>query len=71
MPNPKKRHSRAKRDRRRSQWRLMLPNLGECPQCHSPKLPHRICPECGFYNGELILPKKEKKKSEEKTETAK
>jgi hypothetical protein len=26
------------------------------------RAPHTICPSCGFYNGELILPKKEKRK---------
>jgi hypothetical protein len=24
-------------------------------------MPHRVCPSCGFYNGELIVAKKEKK----------
>jgi large subunit ribosomal protein L32 len=24
-------------------------------------MPHRVCPECGFYNGKLIVPKKVKK----------
>jgi large subunit ribosomal protein L32 len=21
----------------------------ECPQCHERKLPHRVCPKCGYY----------------------
>jgi len=25
-------------------------------------LPHRVCAACGFYNGRLEVPKKEKKK---------
>ena len=23
-----------------------------CPRCGSPKLPHRVCGECGFYRGQ-------------------
>ena len=29
----------------------------ECPQCHSVKLPHRLCPECGYYNGREVIAK--------------
>ena len=25
--------------------------LSECPHCHSARLPHRVCPSCGFYHG--------------------
>jgi large subunit ribosomal protein L32 len=27
--------------------------LQNCPQCSSPKRPHRLCGECGYYAGEL------------------
>jgi large subunit ribosomal protein L32 len=36
---------------RRSHLALTLPQLVECPHCHEPKLPHRVCPACGWYNG--------------------
>ncbi len=64
MPNPKKRHSKSRQGTRRAKWSLVggLPCLNICPQCGQPKLPHRVCLNCGFYNGELILPKKEKTK---------
>ena len=26
-----------------------------CPQCHSPRLPHRVCPVCGSYKGREVL----------------
>ena len=33
------------------------PRLNECPRCHSPRLPHRVCPVCGTYAGrEVIAP---------------
>lgn len=47
---PKRKTSKASRDSRRAHWKAQVPNVSECPQCHQPKLPHRVCPECGFYN---------------------
>jgi large subunit ribosomal protein L32 len=35
----------------------------ECPKCHSPKLPHRVCPNCGNYKDKLVVAPKEKEKS--------
>jgi len=66
MPNPKRKHTPSRRDSRRaSNWTVASGNFSKCPQCGASKLPHRICPSCGFYNGELISPKKEKKKKTE------
>lgn len=55
MPNPKRRHSKSRRDKRRANWRLEVPNLALCPECHEPKLPHHICLSCGSYKGRKIL----------------
>lgn len=56
MAVPKRRTSRARRDMRRSQnEKLILPSLSRCPQCGSPKLPHRVCPNCGTYKGRTVL----------------
>jgi large subunit ribosomal protein L32 len=49
MPNPKRRHSKARRDRRRAHDALDTPARSECPRCRQPKLPHRVCPNCGYY----------------------
>ena len=27
----------------------------KCPQCHEMKMPHRVCPECGYYNGKEVI----------------
>jgi len=37
--------------------------LSVCPNkgCGKMKPPHAVCPHCGFYGGELIVPRKEKK----------
>ncbi|MBI4055073.1 MAG: 50S ribosomal protein L32 [Elusimicrobia bacterium] len=69
MANPKRRHTRSRRDMRRaSNWRLEIPALTHCPQCHAAKRTHHICPSCGFYDGQLLRPVKEKKKGKESPE---
>lgn len=49
---PKKKISRARRDRRRAHW-LKIPkiNLVRCTQCQEMKRPHAICPTCGTFRG--------------------
>ena len=37
-------------------------NLVACPQCGELKVSHRVCKKCGYYDGELIIEKKEKAK---------
>ncbi|MFC1475708.1 50S ribosomal protein L32 [Candidatus Zixiibacteriota bacterium] len=60
MPLPKRRHSRARGRRRRTHYKIAAPNITECSNCHSLRLPHHICPECGYYNGkEIITPGKD------------
>jgi large subunit ribosomal protein L32 len=61
MANPKRKWSKARTGNRRSQWKLELPSIVLCPQCHAFKLPHRICKECGQYQGKEILKTKEAK----------
>ena len=58
MPNPKRRHSKARRDKRRSHDALPQVSLSVCPHCQEPKLPHRVCLQCGQYKGrEVVKPK--------------
>jgi len=63
MANPKKKHTPMRRDMRRSNnFRLIASSLSKCSNCGVEILPHRVCPSCGFYGGELILPPKQAKK---------
>ncbi len=48
MPNPKRRHSKARTAKRRSHDHLTAQSLSECPNCHERKLPHRACTKCGY-----------------------
>lgn len=34
---------------------LKLPQLGVCPQCGEPYIPHRVCPSCGTYKQRQVL----------------
>ncbi|HHZ83876.1 MAG TPA: 50S ribosomal protein L32 [Acidobacteria bacterium] len=54
MPNPKRRHSKARTAKRRTHDALPVPPVGECPQCHEMKPPHKVCPHCGYYRGRQI-----------------
>jgi large subunit ribosomal protein L32 len=58
MANPKRRHSKARTAKRRAHDALEPTSLGECPQCHEPKLPHTVCSHCGYYRGRQVKPVK-------------
>jgi large subunit ribosomal protein L32 len=55
MPNPKHRHSKARRDKRRAHDALQQPGSSVCPDCGEVKLPHRACKHCGSYRGREIV----------------
>lgn len=55
MANPTHRHTRSRRDKRRAHWKGEVPPLVACPDCKEMKLPHRVCLNCGSYNGKKIL----------------
>ncbi len=58
MAVPKRRVSSARRDKRRSNvWKMDAPQLEKCKQCGELKRTHRLCPECGYYNGKQIVKK--------------
>jgi large subunit ribosomal protein L32 len=52
---PKRRQSKARTGLRRSQWKLSAPTIVSCPKCRSFKMPHRVCGECGTYNGKQVI----------------
>ncbi|UNC92759.1 50S ribosomal protein L32 [Candidatus Contubernalis alkaliaceticus] len=58
MPVPKRRVAKARGRKRRAHWKLTLPGIVNCPQCHEVKLSHRVCPNCGFYKGREAVPTK-------------
>lgn len=60
MGVPKRRVSHARQGDRRSHHAVTAPTLQECSHCHEPKLAHRVCPNCGYYNGRLTIEMKSK-----------
>jgi len=60
MAVPKRKTSKARRDKRRSAVsRLTAPAFSTCSNCGELKLPHRVCGSCGFYKGREIIAQKE------------
>ena len=42
---------------------LSLHGVVDCPQCHEPKLAHRLCKACGYYDGRQVLGKTQEEKA--------
>lgn len=55
MAVPKRRTSKARRNKRRANWKAALPSMAECSQCGAVKLPHRVCKSCGYYNRKEVV----------------
>ena len=64
MAQPKRRWSKARTHLKRSTWKLEKPSFAECSHCHEPIEPHRVCKNCGYYNGKEVVAVKEKKAAE-------
>jgi large subunit ribosomal protein L32 len=56
MAPPKRRTSKARRNKRRSHLALSVAGLSLCPRCSQKKLPHTICGNCGYYGSEPVIP---------------
>jgi large subunit ribosomal protein L32 len=62
VPQPKRKHSSGRRDRRRGHDSLTAMNLVACSNCGEMRIPHTVCPNCGHYQGrEVVTIEKEKK----------
>lgn len=62
MAVPKSKVSKQRRNSRSANWKLTAPNLVECPQCKGLMRSHVACPNCGYYDGQAVVVKTEKKK---------
>ncbi|MBI2327007.1 50S ribosomal protein L32 [Candidatus Curtissbacteria bacterium] len=63
-PLPKKKHAKSRTRTRKAAIHFKLPSLIVCPNCQSLKLPHKVCPNCGYYSAKITVKVKshEKKK---------
>jgi large subunit ribosomal protein L32 len=55
MPNPTHRHTKTRGRKRRTHYKATAPSTGTCSNCGEVKLQHRVCPNCGYYNGRSIV----------------
>lgn len=55
MAVPKKRVSKQRKRKRRTHYKAERPTLNNCPRCGDPRIPHRVCPSCGYYAGREVL----------------
>ncbi|MBI4359028.1 MAG: 50S ribosomal protein L32 [Candidatus Nealsonbacteria bacterium] len=67
---PKQRHTKSRRNKRRSQIFLRSPALVICPHCKKPHLSHTVCRNCGYYQDREIIDvmKKAEKKKKKRAE---
>ena len=43
---PKNKSSKARRDKRRANWKMSAPALVKCSKCGELMVPHRVCKNC-------------------------
>lgn len=54
---PKKQLSKSKQKSRASHYKFSSPSKSVCSQCNTVKLPHQVCPNCGYYHGKPTVMK--------------
>lgn len=59
MPQPKKRLTKRRQGNRRASGhgKLTSISLATCSNCNHNVMPHRVCPNCGYYKGKQIIVK--------------
>lgn len=55
MPVPKRKRSRARRDKRFANKGMKVKAITGCQNCQNPLSPHMACMICGFYKGAKIF----------------
>lgn len=58
MAVPRNRTSNARKNSRRAHHAKKPVGTAVCSNCQKKRLPHRICPSCGFYAGRQALGEK-------------
>ncbi|MBU0708329.1 50S ribosomal protein L32 [Patescibacteria group bacterium] len=65
---PKKKPSKHQTRTRRTAWlnRQKLPRYQNCKNCDKLKLPHRVCPHCGYLRDKKVIEIKAKNPKDSK-----
>jgi len=54
MAHPKRKISKARKNKRRTHHKLNDVTLSKCSNCDSFHKAHHACPECGYYRGRQV-----------------
>ena len=52
---PKNKSSKARRDKRRANWKMYAQNLVKCSKCGAIMMKNRVCKACGSYNKKEVV----------------
>ena len=55
MPTPKRKTSKARRDKRSANKGIKPKAVAMCQTCQAPTMSHQVCASCGHYKGVKIL----------------
>ncbi len=55
MPVPKRKRSRARRDKRFANKGIKAQSITACANCQEPLMTHQACASCGHYKGRKVL----------------
>lgn len=55
MAVPKRRTSKTRKRLRRTHFKITAKGMVKCPNCGALIKPHRVCPECKYYNGKKVV----------------
>ena len=50
-----RRVSKTRKLKRRTHYKITAPGMSVCPNCGELKLNHRVCSNCGYYNGKQAI----------------
>lgn len=57
MAHPKHKHSKTRRDKRRTHDKAVVPTLANCSNCGATVQYHTVYPECRHYQGKQVIEK--------------
>ncbi len=55
MAVPKSKQSKSRTNKRFANYKAAAPQLVECPHCHEKKVAHKVCGNCGHYDGTEVI----------------
>jgi large subunit ribosomal protein L32 len=55
MAVPARRTSKTAKRMRRTHFKLNVTGLVKCSNCGATIVSHRVCPECGYYDGKKVV----------------